>query len=319
MDFFDLTNDSDNRTFNPGELSGKPVRSLDGNDTVTGSSDDDDINGNLGNDIISGSDGRDFMRGGQGADTVNGGNGDDTVNGNIGNDLVNGNDGADQVRGGQNDDTLNGNDGDDILLGDLGLDRLTGGSGSDVFVLQKSKGTDTITDFDSSTDRFFLEGLTPSNLAAADSGGNTTITDQLTGEIVAIVQGVNSVTVGAALGNAVDVSTRADLRGSAANAAGGFNNTNIQPVSGWTGSVQITAGSGWNANGSFTILNGVGVFKINPDDNNVNDQVLLELTGNTSVRFTQSTYNFAETAGTVNIPFNLSGVGFTSATINILE
>lgn len=323
MDFFDLTNDSDNRTFTSGELTGKAVRALDGNDTVNGSSDGEDINGNLGNDIISGGDGNDFLRGGQGSDTVNGGNGEDTVNGNIGNDIVNGNDGDDQVRGGQNDDTLNGGDGADILLGDLGIDNLTGGAGADVFVLQKSKGTDTITDFSSGNDRFFLEGLVPSDLTATDSGNNTTITDKLTGQVVAVVLGVNSVTVAGALGSAVDVSTRADLRGSTSNAAGGggFNQTGVQPTTGWSGSVQFEPGNnGWSATGSINIVNGVAAFKINPDANTVSDQVLLELTGlGSNVRFSQSSYSVLESAGNVNITFNLNGSGFSSAILNILE
>jgi serralysin len=138
LTFFDLTNNSDFRSFFPGELFGfnQGVRAFEGNDTLIGSGDSETFNGNGGNDIISGNFGFDYILGGRDSDTLDGEANDDIVNGNRGNDIVRGGDGNDLVRGGQGDDDLFGDRGADTLIGDAGIDDMIGGQGSDTFVLR---------------------------------------------------------------------------------------------------------------------------------------------------------------------------------------
>ena len=132
----------------------------DGNDTITGSRNNDTINGDdgddsliggLGNDLFNGGDGNDTMAGDGGNDTllgntgndsVQGGDGNDFVLGNLGNDTLGGDDGNDTLSGGFGDDVLNGNSGDDLLAGNQDNDKLLGGSGSDS--LDGGTGDDTL-------------------------------------------------------------------------------------------------------------------------------------------------------------------------------
>ncbi|NJK28022.1 MAG: calcium-binding protein [Coleofasciculaceae cyanobacterium SM2_3_26] len=203
---------------------------LEGNDILLGLGDNDFVNGNAGDDWVNGNQGFDTVRGGQGNDTVYGGMdadtvygdlgndqvfgdrgndvvfgnaGADTVNGNQGDDLVYGGQDNDVVRGGRDNDQLFGDLGDDTLYGDLGRDVLVGGDGSDRFVLQVGGGgatvdaADIITDFADGRDRLLLEGgITFANLSIFQgtgfNAGNTIIQNQLTGEFLAIVQGISS-------------------------------------------------------------------------------------------------------------------------------
>lgn len=175
--FFDLqSNESipDDVELTPGLLAGYAggIRALDGDDTVTGSSDGEIVNGNSGKDILYGKDGNDFFLGGRDEDAVYGDNGSDSVNGNRGNDLVDGGIGNDQVRGGQDNDLLIGAQGNDTLIGDFGQDVLIGGIDSDVFVLRTDapaetlKAADIIADFDKVSDRIGLtSGVSEASLS----------------------------------------------------------------------------------------------------------------------------------------------------------
>jgi Ca2+-binding RTX toxin-like protein len=183
MDFFDLTDGPDNRTFLPGEVAGLGVRGLGGDDTINGSGDAEDINANLGNDFIDGRGGNDTLRGGQQNDFLTGNDGNDLVNGNLGDDNVSGNAGDDVVRGGQGNDGLNGDNGNDFLYGDLGQDFLTGGAGDDVFVLRTDTAvanaslTDQIFDFGVGSDLIGLTGgLTETGISLVSGGGNLPFT-----------------------------------------------------------------------------------------------------------------------------------------------
>lgn len=179
MEFFDLTDGPDNRTFAPGQLAGMAVRGLGGNDTINGSGDAEDFNGNTGNDILSGGGGNDTLLGGRENDTINGNDGNDQVNGNLGNDSVFGGGGDDIVRGGQDNDSVFGDDGNDFLYGDFGTDFLTGGSGNDVFVLRTGTAVanpafaDVITDFGNGVDQIGLTGgLTEAGISLVSGGGS---------------------------------------------------------------------------------------------------------------------------------------------------
>ncbi|MGD1902517.1 MAG: hypothetical protein ACFB9N_09790 [Geitlerinemataceae cyanobacterium] len=159
-----------------------------GNDVIHGGRDNDGIFGGAGNDIALGDRDNDYLHGGAG---------DDTLAGNAGADTLTGGDGNDWLLGGKDDDTLNGGAGDDFLWGDLGSDSLTGGAGNDVFVLGLEAGEDTIVDF-TVDDRIGLSGnLTFADLTLAQTGSDVTISAG--GEILATVQGVNAIAMGADL------------------------------------------------------------------------------------------------------------------------
>ncbi|AFY70940.1 Hemolysin-type calcium-binding region [Thalassoporum mexicanum PCC 7367] len=335
MEFFDLTNGNDTRTFNPGELGGRPVRSLDGDDNVTGSADSDDINGNQGNDTIDGGAGNDtFVRGGKGNDNVFGGAGDDPhVNGNNNNDTVDGGEGNDTVFGGKESDVVNGGNGNDRVQGDFGIDTLSGGAGADTFVLQRGKGEDVILDFSAGEDGFFLEEISPNEINLNEFGGNTIISDSVTGQPVATLVGVNQATVADILGVSPG---QVGIGGSSAGAAGGsFNTTSLEPNGGWDGNVTITdRGDGWDAFGNVEILNNsfvfienelipvenALVFRIFADENDDNDTVDLEiLDPSLGVGFAQSQYQAQEDQVLVVIDLVFDDSGFDTATLFINE
>ena len=87
-----------------------------------------------------------------------GGNGRDMLLGNDGPDRLFGNNGDDILNGGDGNDSLFGGNGDDFLDGGNGADMLTGGAGSDLFVLTRTAGGDTFTDFTDNVDRIALSG-----------------------------------------------------------------------------------------------------------------------------------------------------------------
>jgi hypothetical protein len=271
MEFFDLTPNDDNVTLSVGFRSpaqgnpysqGNSVRALAGNDTVNGSEANDDINGNVGDDRIDGLGGDDTIRGGQGNDVVQGSGGKDEVNGNIGNDTVSGGDGDDIVRGGQGDDALTGGDGIDTLYGDFGDDLLTGASGADVFILQTGKGLDTIADFSPNEDSLGIVSgeLDVANLKVTASGNDSLITDNLSGQPIALVQGVDSQTLAGELGvgTSSNLPRRLKIIAQSSNIAGG-NNPTLFPVNPWE-HLGGGTGPGWSAQGSLDISNESIVF-----------------------------------------------------------
>lgn len=272
MEFFDLTPNDDNVTLSVGLRSpaqgnpyapGNSVRALEGNDTVNGSEANDDINANVGSDRIDGLGGDDTIRGGQGNDVVQGSGGKDEVNGNIGNDTVDGGDGDDSVRGGQGDDILTGGDGADTLYGDFGDDLLTGASGADVFILQTGKGLDTITDFSPNEDSLgFVSGeLDVANLKVTTSGNDSLITDNLSGQPIALVKGVDSQTIAGELGvgTSSNLPRRLKVIAQSSNPAGGKSNPTLQPSTPWE-SLGFLDIPGWSAKGSLDITNESIVF-----------------------------------------------------------
>ncbi|MDI9637039.1 S8 family serine peptidase [Geitlerinema splendidum] len=185
------------------------IAALEGNDTVAGLEGSDLLYGNQGNDLLYGNQGQDTLYGGKGNDTLYGGKdndlllgnvGEDTLVGNQGNDTLYGGKGNDVLRGGQGNDLVFGDQGNDVLYGDLGNDTLRGGEGRDVFVLGTE--SDVFADFTPGEDLIGLSsGLSFSNLSIAQGTGtnanNTIITNTQTGAILAILQGVNSSSLGA--------------------------------------------------------------------------------------------------------------------------
>ncbi len=123
-----------------------------GNDTYTGTYNNDWLYGLGGDDTIDGGLGTDFIYGGDGDDTIHGSFGDDTIDGGSGADKLYGDDGNDIIHGGSENDTIEGYTGNDTIYGDDGADEinggngndyLDGGSGNDTFVLNASAGWDT--------------------------------------------------------------------------------------------------------------------------------------------------------------------------------
>lgn len=169
----------------------------DGNDTLKGNNGSDRLYGNSGKDKLVGNYGNDRLYGNSGRDTLNGSSGKDTLTGGGGNDLL---------RGGNGNDKLVGNSGNDRLYGDRGRDTLTGGGGKDEFFLGKNAGgatvgrADVIKDFTKGKDLIHLtDGLTFDDLEISQGTGNkagdTIIREELTGEYLAVLQGVNSNTI----------------------------------------------------------------------------------------------------------------------------
>src|SRR5512136_2207230 len=154
---FILDNTADTFGLRPGFLSSFSggIQALDGDDTVTGSTDSELIYGNRGDDNVAGGNGADILRGGQGNDTLFGDDGNDQLFGGKGDDLLN---------GGAGNDSLFGRAGDDILIGAAGTDTLTGGVGEDVFILQAESAVtdaaaaDRIADFGNGFDQIGLSG-----------------------------------------------------------------------------------------------------------------------------------------------------------------
>ncbi|WP_445250075.1 DUF4347 domain-containing protein [Microcoleus sp. OTE_8_concoct_300] len=166
--FYIFTDNAD--TAIPPDAIGKGILGLSGNDSLTGTNNDDTISGNQGADTLNGLGGNDILLGGKGSDSLDGGAGNDFLSGNNDNDTLIGGDGNDVIRGGKGNDTLNGGAGNDILIGDHGQDILTGGDGNDAFFFAVDKDstpinqTDVITDFRPGDSIGLMEGLTFSAL-----------------------------------------------------------------------------------------------------------------------------------------------------------
>lgn len=125
-----------------GGLGNDSIDGGDGDDMLSGEAGDDTLLGNVGNDMLLGGDGDDSAFGSLGNDTAIGGNGSDTLLGGFGNDLLNGNSGDDLADGGRDDDQVLGGGGDDSLKGGTGADTIRGNSGSDL--IKGGDGNDRI-------------------------------------------------------------------------------------------------------------------------------------------------------------------------------
>ncbi|MCG7521570.1 CHRD domain-containing protein [Ruegeria sp. Ofav3-42] len=82
--------------------------------------------------------------------------------------VIGSNDG-DVIVGSDQQNVLNGADGDDLLNGEGGNDVLIGGAGADTFLFQGTFGDDTVTDFETGSDRIQIGDLGPD----FDGGPNT--------------------------------------------------------------------------------------------------------------------------------------------------
>jgi nickel transport protein len=202
--FLDLTLGSDLFQIPPNnsvQFSGG-LRALDGNDRVTGSSDDDVINGNADSDWLSGGTGNDLLRGGKGSDLIFGDDGSDLLSGGQDNDSISGGSGNDFLRGGRENDTLNGGEGNDFLLGDSGFDILIGGGGRDVFIIKTdveavvrdANFAEQITDFNEG-DRIAIAGNISRDSLNFNAAGSNTLILLANGNILANVLNAAPTTV----------------------------------------------------------------------------------------------------------------------------
>jgi phospholipase/lecithinase/hemolysin len=167
-------------------------------DRLVGYSGNDALNGRLSNDTLEGNPGNDTLSGNLGDDSLNGGLGDDLLLGGLGNDRLAGEVGDDRLSGGAGDDWLEGNRGDDVLDGGAGRDRLRGGPGVDTFVLNRL-GVATVLDFQNGQDKLQLtQRLTFGQLQITQQGDNTQISINQTGNVLAILNGIQANTIGAA-------------------------------------------------------------------------------------------------------------------------
>jgi hypothetical protein len=166
-------------------------------DYLEGTTESDRINGLDGNDVIYGNSGADFIEGDAGKDKISGDQGNDTIFGGQGDDIIS---------GGKGRDLLFGNSGNDIITGGAGSDTISGGEGDDIFAIGKRNGgptvetADYISDFGNGNDKIrLLNGLTFDDLNIQQgtevNKNSTIIQDKLTGEYLAVLQGVNSSSV----------------------------------------------------------------------------------------------------------------------------
>ncbi|MEG3895999.1 MULTISPECIES: chemotaxis protein CheB [unclassified Microcoleus] len=166
-------------------------------DYLEGTTQPDRFNGLDGNDIIYANSGDDFLEGDAGKDKICGDRGNDTITGGADNDIL---------WGGKGSDLIGSDSGNDIIYAGAGSDTVTGGTGDDIFAIGKGSGgptadtADYITDFGNGNDKIrLLNGLTFEDLNIQQGTGansnSTVIQDKLTGEYLAVLQGVNSSTI----------------------------------------------------------------------------------------------------------------------------
>ena len=179
----------------------------DGNDTINGESERDRIFGGAGDDIIDGGSENDRLFGDEGNDVLIGGSERDALFGGVGMDILAGGSGRDRLFGNEErdiligdmgDDFLGGGAGDDVLMGVTGRDTLEGGDGGDLFVFGVGDGTDRVKDFEVGTDLIgLIEGeLTFADLTITQSGNRTLLGVASSGEMLAILQGVQASALG---------------------------------------------------------------------------------------------------------------------------
>jgi Ca2+-binding RTX toxin-like protein len=104
------------------------------------------LDGGDGNDTLTGTAQNDILTGGNGIDTLNGLAGNDTLSGGAGNDTLNGNDGNDRLDGGTDSDRLFGGNGDDTAIGNLGNDFVFGEAGIDTLYGDLESTASTVSD-----------------------------------------------------------------------------------------------------------------------------------------------------------------------------
>lgn len=111
-----------------------------------------------------------------GNDTITGSSNDNLIYLGTGDDIAHGNGGSDTIYGAEGSDTIYGDSGADTLDGGDGLDRLTGGTGADVFVFHAANAfnnVDVISDFSTSDgDKIDISDLLTGYNAATDNIGD---------------------------------------------------------------------------------------------------------------------------------------------------
>ena len=167
------------------------IRGTCGNDSISGTPDDDVMFGLVGNDTLNGTDGNDILLGEAGDDSLDGGAGIDTSVGGSGNDTLTGTNG-DRLYGDSGNDTLvvggddgqpvltaNGNDGNDTFISakadnlpaeldlNFGLN-LTGGDGDDAFTFPFGVLQASAIDGGSGNDHFTIRYMLGGVLAGGD-------------------------------------------------------------------------------------------------------------------------------------------------------
>ncbi|WP_310620122.1 cadherin-like domain-containing protein [Flexibacterium corallicola] len=100
------------------------------------------IKGTRGDDTLSGSDNNDLILSGNGDDTITSGDGNDLVYSGRGDDTVYAGDGNDLVITGKGDDTIDAGDGNDLVIAGKGDDTIDAGDGSDF--VSAGSGNDTV-------------------------------------------------------------------------------------------------------------------------------------------------------------------------------
>lgn len=114
---------------------------LNGNDSLTGSNQDDWLIAYNGADTVYGNGGTDILDGGAGNDSMYGGAGTDLLYDQAGNDYMDGGTSDDWLDGGAGNDSMYGASGADLVYGQAGNDSLDGGTGNDF--LYGGAGNDT--------------------------------------------------------------------------------------------------------------------------------------------------------------------------------
>lgn len=145
----------------------------DGNDTLSGDKGNDYLDGGANNDEMFGGPGEDRMFGHHGLDTLKGGRDADVLLGGAHRDTLRGQHGHDFLAGESGDDSLKGGAGRDTLFGGRGRDILTGGADADVFVFRNDGSTDLVKDF-SANDLLVVEANIDS-VTRAYADGSTTL------------------------------------------------------------------------------------------------------------------------------------------------
>ncbi|MEO0407204.1 MAG: spondin domain-containing protein [Cyanobacteria bacterium P01_A01_bin.135] len=150
---------------------------ISGDNTLTGSAEEDAINGRSGNDTLSGLGGDDTLRGARGNDVLIGGGGADTLIGGQGDDSLIGGSDNDTLKGGAGNDRLDGGDGDDVIRT---------GPGNDEIILRAGAGVDTIFRFSTrGDDQILLENIGFDEIVLSTGSRNTEIV--LGEEVLAVV------------------------------------------------------------------------------------------------------------------------------------
>jgi Ca2+-binding RTX toxin-like protein len=73
-------------------------------------------------------------------------------------------------------DTVRGGAGDDLIIGHAGNDHLRGGLGADTFRFERADGNDVILGFTHDVDHLLLAGISPREVAMADTAAGLVIT-----------------------------------------------------------------------------------------------------------------------------------------------